>query len=75
MPGDMGTVLTFGQTVRGIIEGDSDPDVFIPQMVAHWRAGRMPLEKLVKTFAFADINRAISAQHHGDCVKVVLTLA
>jgi aryl-alcohol dehydrogenase len=74
MPGDLGTVLTFGQTVRGIIEGDSDPDVFIPQMIAHWRAGRMPLEKLVKTFAFNQINEAIAAQHHGDCVKVVLTL-
>jgi aryl-alcohol dehydrogenase len=74
MPGDLGTVLTFGQTVRGIIEGDSNPDVFIPQMIAHWRAGRMPLEKLVKTFPFDQINEAIAAQHHGDCVKVVLTL-
>lgn len=74
MPGDLGTVLTFGQTVRGIIEGDSDPDVFIPELIAHWRAGRLPLEKLVKTFPFAQINQAIAAQHHGDCVKVVLTL-
>ncbi len=73
MPGDLGTVLTFGQTVRGIIEGDSDPDAFIPQLIAHWRAGRLPLEKLVKTFPFAQINAAIAAQHHGDCVKVVLT--
>ena len=74
MPGDLGSVLTFGQTVRGIIEGDSDPDVFIPELIAHWRAGRLPLEKLVKTYPFADINAAIAAQHHGDCVKVVLTL-
>jgi aryl-alcohol dehydrogenase len=74
MPGQLGNVLTFGQTVRGIIEGDSDPDVFLPQLVEHWRAGRLPLEKLVKTFPFAEINQAITAQHHGDCVKVVLTL-
>lgn len=74
LPGDLGTVLTFGQTVRGIIEGDSDPDVFLPELVAEWRAGRLPLEKLVKTYPFAEINAAIAAQHHGDCVKVVLTL-
>lgn len=74
MPGDLGNVLTFGQTVRGIIEGDSDPDEFIPTLIAHWRAGRLPLEKLVKTYPFAEINAAIAAQHHGDCVKVVLTL-
>ncbi|RAK63603.1 NAD(P)-dependent alcohol dehydrogenase [Phenylobacterium kunshanense] len=74
LPGDMGSVLTFGQTVRGIIEGDSDPDEFLPRLIDEWRAGRLPLEKLVKTWPFAEINAAIEAQHHGDCVKVVLTL-
>ena len=74
VPGDLGTVLTFGQTVRGIIEGDSDPDRFLPELIAHWRAGRLPLEKIVRTFPFAEIKSAIAAQHHGDCVKVVLTL-
>ncbi|HEY3889416.1 MAG TPA: NAD(P)-dependent alcohol dehydrogenase, partial [Caulobacteraceae bacterium] len=39
MPGELGTVLTFGQTVRGIIEGDSDPDAFLPILIDHWRAG------------------------------------
>ena len=74
MPGDLGAVLTFGQTVRGIIEGDSDPDVFLPVLIDHWRAGRLPLEKLVEAFPFDQINHAIRAQHDGDCVKVVLTL-
>lgn len=74
MPGDLGSVLTFGQTVRGIIEGDSDPDVFIPRMIELWREGRLPVERLVKTFPFDQINSAIAAQHHGDCVKVVLML-
>jgi len=72
MPGDLGTVLTYGQTVRGIIEGDSDPDVFLPELMTHWREGRLPLERLIKTFPLAQINEAVVAQHHGDCVKVVL---
>jgi aryl-alcohol dehydrogenase len=74
MPGDLGTVLTFGQTVRGIIEGDSDPEAFLPVLIDHWRAGRLPLEKLIRAFAFDQINLAIDAQHGGECVKVVLTL-
>jgi aryl-alcohol dehydrogenase len=74
MPGDLGAVLTFGQTVRGIIEGDSDPDVFLPILIDHWRAGRLPLEELVQAFPFDQINRAIRAQHDGDYVKVVLIL-
>jgi len=36
--------------------------------------GRLPLEKLVRTFPFEQINEAIEAQHRGECVKVVLTL-
>ena len=72
MPGRLGALLTFGQSVRGIIEGDSDPDQFIPEMIAHWRAGRLPLERLVRTFPFDEIKEAIAAQHRGDCVKVVL---
>ena len=52
-----------------------DPDVFLPQLIAHWKAGRLPLEKLVKTFPFSEIDAAIAARHHGDCVKEVLSLA
>lgn len=74
LPGDVMTVFGLGQSVRGIIEGDSDPDRFLPQLIEHWRAGRLPLDKLITSFPFEQINDAIEAQHHGDCVKVVLTL-
>ncbi|MEH2549372.1 aryl-alcohol dehydrogenase [Bradyrhizobium sp. AZCC 2262] len=74
MPGQLGVVLQLGQTVRGIIEGDSDPEFFLPILIDHWRAGRLPLEMLIHAFPFDQINHAILAQHQGDCVKVVLTL-
>jgi aryl-alcohol dehydrogenase len=72
MPGDVNTVMTFGQSVKGIIEGDSDPDEFIPELIEHFKAGRLPFDKLVKKFRLSEINEAIAAQHHGDCVKAVL---
>ncbi|BCW90864.1 Aryl-alcohol dehydrogenase [Alphaproteobacteria bacterium SO-S41] len=72
VPGDMGQVMTFGHTIKGIIEGDSDPDLFIPELMRLHSEGRLPLEKLVKTYPLKQINEAIAAQHHGDCVKVVL---
>lgn len=74
LPGDLMTVMTFGHTVKGIIEGDSEPDVFIPQMMDLYRQGRFPFDKLIQTFPFKDINQAIAAQHHGDCIKVVLLM-
>ncbi len=72
MPGDLMSAVTFGHTVKGIIEGDSDPDVFIPELIAHYQAGRLPFDKLIRTYPLSDINQAIADQHHGDCVKVVL---
>jgi aryl-alcohol dehydrogenase len=72
MPGDLMQAVTFGHTVKGIIEGDSDPDTFIPEMMDLYRKGKLPFDKLIKTYPLSEINRAIADQHHGDCVKVVL---
>lgn len=71
-PGDLRAILALGLTIKGIIEGDSEPDVFLPELLAHYQAGRLPLEKLVKTYPLSEINEAIAAQHGGQCVKVVL---
>lgn len=72
LPGDVNSVMTFGQSVKGIIEGDSDPDEFIPELIEHFKAGRLPFDKLVRKYSLSQINEAIAAQHHGDCVKPVL---
>lgn len=65
-------MITFGQRVIGIMEGDSDPRTFIPELIAHHAAERFPFDRLVRTFPLAEINDAIAAQACGDCVKVVL---
>jgi aryl-alcohol dehydrogenase len=64
--------LSRGLRVQAIIEGDSIPDEFIPELVALHAAGKFPLEKLVKTYPFAEINRAVEEQKQGVCVKAVL---
>lgn len=61
-----------GITIRGICEGDSDPDVFIPELVALFKEGRFPLDKLCKTYPLEDINRAVEEQAQGLCVKPIL---
>ena len=72
VPGEITDLVTYGYTIKGIIEGDSDPDTFIPEMMEHYRAGRMPFDKMIKTFQLSQINEAIAAQTAGECVKVVL---
>jgi aryl-alcohol dehydrogenase len=72
LPGDMRTAMTFGLTVKGIVEGDSDLDGFIPELIALYQAGRFPFDKLVSTYRLDQINEAIADQHAGKCVKAVL---
>ena len=65
-------IMSAGITVRGIVEGDSDPDAFIPELIAHYRAGRFPFDRLIRTYKFDQINQAIQDQHAGTAIKAVL---
>jgi len=69
---NLASLITFGHRIHGIIEGDSDLDGFIPELLGHFKAGRFPFDKLVKTYALTQINEAIAAQLRGDCIKAVL---
>ena len=73
MPGYATAVLTFGYTIKGIIEGDSDPDTFIPELLALHRDGRFPYDRLIRTYPFDRLNEAVDDQHAGKVVKAVLS--
>ena len=64
--------LLLGRRLSGVIEGDADPQTFIPQMIELHRAGKFPFDKLIKTFPFEEINDAVEAAHRGDVIKPVL---
>jgi aryl-alcohol dehydrogenase len=66
--------ITFGLSVRGVIEGDSDPDAFIPELLALHRAGRLPFDRLISTFPFDQINTAVAEQLAGRAIKVVMVM-
>ena len=64
--------LTMGGTVRGIVEGDSDITGFLPELIAHHAAGRLPFDRFVTRYRFDQINEAIADSHQGRCIKPVL---
>jgi aryl-alcohol dehydrogenase len=72
LPGTLLQAMQGGFTYRGIIEGDSDPDVFLPQLMALHLAGRLPFDRMIKTYPLAQINQAIADQREGLCTKIVL---
>ncbi len=69
---DLLPVMQLGRRVQGIVEGNSVPRVFIPQLLELRRQGRFPLERLVQTFPFPELETAIAATTSGEAVKAVL---
>lgn len=72
VPGNMLQVMGQGHMIKGIVEGDSDPDVFIPQLVEYYQNGQLPFDLMIKTYPLSQINQAVADQHMGKCVKAVL---
>lgn len=67
-------VMTEGLTIRGVIEGESRPEEFLPRLIALHREGRFPFERMIRHYAFADINAAMAASERGEVVKAVLRM-
>jgi len=62
-----------GHTFRGIVQGDSVPDAFIPRLIDLYRRGRFPFDQLVTKYPFDQINQAVEDQASGTVVKPVFT--
>ncbi|KRD19405.1 MULTISPECIES: NAD(P)-dependent alcohol dehydrogenase [unclassified Streptomyces] len=65
--------LLGGKRVVGLTLGDSETQSFIPALVELVKAGRLPLDRLIGTYAFADIDRAVQDMTSGKTIKPVLT--
>jgi aryl-alcohol dehydrogenase len=66
--------LQNGRTIRGCIQGDSIPERFILHLIDLYRAGKLPIERLVTFYNFADINQAVADSLAGKTIKPVLRM-
>lgn len=64
--------LGAGRTITGIVEGSSNPQAFIPRLIALWQAGRFPFDKLITQFPLSKINEAEQGSLAGLIIKPVL---
>lgn len=74
-PIEASVVVGRGLAVRGIVEGDAVPPVFIPQLIDLFSRGLLPVEKIVSCFPFEEINRAINEMESGAVIKPVLLMS
>jgi aryl-alcohol dehydrogenase len=65
-------LIAAGRTVKGIIEGDAVPRMFVPQLISLWRQGRFPFDRLIQTYPLDAINEAERDVASAGVVKAVL---
>jgi len=68
---DMDLIMN-GRTVRGIIEGDAIPDLFIPRLIELYSQGWFPFDRLITFYPFDEINQAVEDMEKGRVIKPVL---
>lgn len=63
------------KTIMGVVEGDSVPDVFVPQLLELHMQGRFPFDRLVTFYDFDQIDQAAADAESGTTIKPILRIA
>jgi aryl-alcohol dehydrogenase len=63
-----------GRVLRGVVQGDSQPQTFIPQLTDYMAAGQFPIERAITFYNLADINQAAEESASGKTIKPVLKM-
>ena len=66
--------LLLGKSMHGIVEGGSNPDVFIPLLIDLYMDGRFPFDRLVTFYPFEAIAQAFHDVESGASVKPILRI-
>ena len=71
---DLSQLMSAGRSVRGIVEGESTPDVLIPRLIELYRQGRFPFDRLIRIYPFEQINQAIEDSERGETIKAIVRM-
>jgi aryl-alcohol dehydrogenase len=74
LPVNLSQLMLGGRSIRGIVQGDSEPGEFIPRLIELYREGRFPLEKLITLYPFENIAEAMHDSEAGKAIKPVLRM-
>jgi aryl-alcohol dehydrogenase len=69
---DLNTIL-FERTLSGFLMGRSVPQLYIPALIELYKKGRFPFDRLIKYYAFDEINQAFEDSAKGITIKPIIT--
>jgi aryl-alcohol dehydrogenase len=74
VPFNVLSVMIPAKKIMGIVQGDVISATFIPTLIEFYRQGRFPFDRLVKHYAFEDINQAMADSESGKTIKPILRI-
>lgn len=66
--------MSSSKVLRGIVEGESVPDIFIPRLVDLFLAGRFPIDRLIRLYPFSELDRAFADSAAGRTIKPIVRM-
>jgi aryl-alcohol dehydrogenase len=66
--------LLISRFARGLVVRSAVPRIFWPMIIRYWRRGCFPLERIIRTYPFTDIERAIDDMRTGVTIKPVVVV-
>ncbi|MDF7638240.1 NAD(P)-dependent alcohol dehydrogenase [Lactobacillus sp. ESL0791] len=67
-------LMAFSHTLQGVIEGDSVPQIFIPQMIQLFVQNDFPIDKLCKFYTLDQVNEAFADSASGKTIKPIIVM-
>jgi len=67
-------LMVKGARLQGIMLGAATPRSFLPQLIGYYQQGKFPLDALITTYPFHDINTAFGDAKRGSALKPVLLM-
>ncbi len=67
-------LMAEGKSMIGVIEGDSIPKIFIPQLISLYKQGKFPFDRLVQFYELEQINQAFEDSASGAVIKPILRM-
>jgi len=72
IPATLLDLLVKNVTLQPVVEGDANPQSFIPRLLALYQEKKFPFDRLITKYPFTQINEAIHAAERSEVVKPVL---
>lgn len=65
-------LIPMNKTLVGVVEGQSIPKLFIPELLACYKEGKFPFDKLIQQYAIDELDRAMEDMESGKTIKPVI---